>query len=209
VSGVGHETDFTICDFVADARAPTPTAAAEMLSPDTVKLREVISQRALHFEKLIRRLVGQLQQRVDLASRGLLSPDQRITREREKLSQTSRALVRGIRFMSALRRQQLQQSRTRWLANPPDISQHRVYTASLAAAMQRGITSHLTHQQQAFAQRAQALTMLNPQQVLRRGYAMVQRNSPEHTLVTTRAALKSGDSVVLRFFDGKTGAKVD
>jgi exodeoxyribonuclease VII large subunit len=209
VSGVGHETDFTICDFVADARAPTPTAAAELLSPDTAKLREAIRQRALHFEKSIRRLVGQLQQRVDLASRGLLSPEQRITREREHLSQISRRLARGLRFMSALRRQRLQQTRTRWLANTPDIAQHRIHTAYLASAMQRGVTSLIARQQQTLAHRAQALVMLNPQQVLRRGYVMVRRNDPDHTIITTRAAVKSGDPLLLRFFDGEAEAKAD
>jgi exodeoxyribonuclease VII large subunit len=209
VSGVGHETDFTICDFVADARAPTPTAAAEMLSPHTAKLQELVRQRSFHFEKLIRQLVGRLQQRLDLAARGLISPEQRVARERERLSQTSRRLMRGVRFMGALRRQQLQQARTRWLANAPDISQHRAFTANLAAAMRRSVDSNMAHQQQALAQRAQALLMLNPQQVLRRGYVMVQRGNSEQTLVTSRAALKSGDPVVLRFFDGEAGAKID
>jgi exodeoxyribonuclease VII large subunit len=209
VSGVGHETDFTICDFVADARAPTPTAAAEMLSPDCAKLRETIRQRALHLEKLIRALVAQRQQRVDLAFRGLLSPEQRIARERENLSQASQRLKRGVMFISTLRRQQLQQTRTRWLANFPDLSRYRVLTKTLYAAMRRAATAIIAQQQQVLAQRAQALLMLNPQQVLRRGYVMVTRQNAEHTLVTSRQALESGDMVALHFFDGETGAKVD
>jgi len=108
-----------------------------------------------------------------------------------------------------LRRQQLQQKRTRWLANFPDLTRYRVLTKTLCAAMRRAATANIAQRQQALAQRAQALLMLNPQQVLRRGYAMVTRQNPEHTLVTSRQSLESGDMVALHFFDGETGAKVD
>jgi exodeoxyribonuclease VII large subunit len=208
VSGVGHETDFTICDFVADARAPTPTAAAEMLSPDTAKLRELLSQRALLVERSIRRFIGQLQQRVDLASRRLIAPEQRIARQRDLLRQSSQRLARSLRFTSTLRQEQLHQTRTRWLANAPDLSQRRALTTTLAAAMHRSTASNFTRIEQALARRAQALNMLNPQRVLQRGYVIVQRTGAENSLVTTRAALKTGDPLVLRFFDGEIGVTV-
>ncbi|MBC7622793.1 MAG: exodeoxyribonuclease VII large subunit [Aeromicrobium sp.] len=208
VSGVGHETDFTICDFVADMRAPTPTAAAEMLSPDAAKLREYICQRAAHFETTIRRFLGQLQQRVDLASRGLLSPEQRIAHAREKLGQTSQRLARALQFMQTLRQQQLHQGRSRFLSSTPDVALCRERITYLGLAVERSVALHMARRQQTLAQRAQALLMLNPQQVLRRGYVMVQRNDPQHTLVTARATLQSGDPVVLQFYDGKAEANV-
>ena len=74
VSGVGHETDFTICDFIADQRAPTPTAAAELVSPDSAQLRSLVAGTRQQLTRTLRRQIETLQQRLDHAARGLLSP---------------------------------------------------------------------------------------------------------------------------------------
>jgi exodeoxyribonuclease VII large subunit len=96
VSGVGHETDFSIADFVADLRAATPTAAAVAASPEREALRaEVVAYRR-RLARDLRRIVEVRMQRLDSASRRLLTPAERIARNRERLVQSLRRLQRAL-----------------------------------------------------------------------------------------------------------------
>jgi len=78
VSGVGHETDFTIADFAADARAPTPTAAAELVSPDGAKLRRDVGLLGQQLVRVFARGIEDRMQRLDYLSRRLTHPGERI-----------------------------------------------------------------------------------------------------------------------------------
>jgi exodeoxyribonuclease VII large subunit len=216
VSGVGHETDFTICDFVADVRAPTPTAAAELLSPDMAAMRLQLTQQASQLLRSTTRVLGRLQQRLDLAARGLLSPEQRIQRERELLNQFAGRLSRGLQWAYASQRQRFLQQRSRLLANAPDIRQRREHLKSATASVDRAVATALSTRRTALAQHAQALLLLNPEHVLLRGYAMVTRPTTEggavgsvmSAVVTSSAQLKPADRVTLRFHDGKADAEI-
>jgi exodeoxyribonuclease VII large subunit len=115
VSGVGHETDFTIADFVADVRAATPTAAAAIASPDREALLETIEALRRRLARDARRLVETLAQRVDSASRRLLTPAQRLERGRETLALCLRRLRAAAASQLALRRAHLD-ARSRALA---------------------------------------------------------------------------------------------
>ncbi len=92
VSGVGHETDFTIADFVADLRAPTPTAAAAAASPDREALLEGVAALKRRLARDLRRVVETQTQRLDGIARRLLTPAERIARQREALALHARRL---------------------------------------------------------------------------------------------------------------------
>ena len=86
VVGVGHETDFTIADFAADARAPTPTAAAERVSPSLEALRERIAETALRISKQTARTIEYAMQAVDALARRLVHPAERLRGLRQHLA---------------------------------------------------------------------------------------------------------------------------
>ena len=86
VSGVGHETDFTIADFVADARAPTPTGAAALASPDRSELAGQLRALSSHLQRSVHRTLERRMQQSDLLARRLVHPGERIARRLAQLA---------------------------------------------------------------------------------------------------------------------------
>ncbi len=184
VSGVGHETDFSIADFVADLRAPTPTAAAVAASPDRAALLEQVGAMRRRLARDLRRIVETAGQRLDVASRRLLTPAQRIEHDRERLAQHARRLRRALPDFAAARRE-LQRAAPR-----------------LAAAGARAATERA---RRLSALRA-SLGHLDPTQVLGRGYSIVR--GPDGHVVRSSAVLSRGDAIDIRFGEGGTTASV-
>ena len=89
VSGIGHESDFSICDFVADARAPTPTAAAAMVVPERAELLSQLLTIARRWARALERALERRMQRLDLASRRLVHPAARLAQQRERLERAA------------------------------------------------------------------------------------------------------------------------
>ena len=96
VSGVGHETDFTICDFVADMRAATPTAAAELVTPSRDALLNSLNQLKLHLAKNLQFVLSQRSQALDFLARRLISPSQQIEQQKLQLAQMAYRLQNSI-----------------------------------------------------------------------------------------------------------------
>ncbi len=104
ISGVGHETDFTICDFVADTRAATPTAAAELASPSRESLFNKLTQLGFQLNKTSQDNLRQRAQMLDYLARRLVSPGQQIAQQKQQLAQLAHRL--GLNIKQQLQRQQ-------------------------------------------------------------------------------------------------------
>lgn len=107
ISGVGHETDFTICDFVADQRAATPTAAAELISPNRANLIAQLQQLAQQLNRQMENILNQNAQQIDYLTRRLLSPSQQISHKRDYLQQLQLRLSQSIFSIVQNRQQQI------------------------------------------------------------------------------------------------------
>jgi len=205
VSGVGHETDFTIADFVADLRAATPTAAAQAVVPEWQALRQRIAQQQRHLAQAVLRRFEQHMQQLDYLQRRLVHPAQRLGQQREQLL----ALLRRLRLAQGNSWQQAQwrwQTASRRMSRlQPDIEPMRDRLASgvrrlrvaMSHAFERGDARvHALHQQ---------MQHLDPQQVLARGYSLVR--DAAGNIVRSSAAIETGDCLRLTFAEG--GAKVE
>jgi exodeoxyribonuclease VII large subunit len=129
VSGVGHETDFTIADFVADLRAPTPSAAAELAVPDQAELRQYIGAWAEQLEGSIERRLFQMRQALEQQQRALqrLSPRAQIESYRQQVDDLSRRVVQALAHGQALRRSGLAGLGARLAALSPQATLARGY----------------------------------------------------------------------------------
>jgi exodeoxyribonuclease VII large subunit len=97
VTGIGHETDFTIADFVADARAPTPTAAAELVSPSRTELAKLLRNSGQRLLRVARRALEERMQRLDYLSRRLVHPGETIRNRLAELRHLAIRLREGAR----------------------------------------------------------------------------------------------------------------
>ncbi len=206
VSGVGHETDFTIADFAADARAPTPTAAAELVSPDGVELRAQVRQLSAALMRSTARLLEDRMQKVDYLSRRLTHPGERVRERARHLAQLA------ARFTSAWSRESqgrgwaLRSAVQRLHGARPDLRAHErdVQEASrgLSEAARRVLETAGTRLVAAEAH----LKHLNPQLVLERGYSIAE--TADGVIVRDAAAVNAGDELRVTFARGSVLAEI-
>ena len=206
VSAIGHETDFTICDFVADMRAPTPTAGAELLSPDSPELLAQLRLKRAALKRGILRNLEMKQQRLDFAARALLSPQERLRQAGERLLQHQQRLIRAHNSAQQRRRDSLSALRLRTLRAPFNVAAYRRDLAAQMLALQRFTTNMLAKHRTRLDQQLHALTLLNPENVLTRGYAIVRL--ADRQVLTSIANVCLDDVLTIRFNDGEANARV-
>ncbi|MEM9171812.1 MAG: exodeoxyribonuclease VII large subunit [Pseudomonadota bacterium] len=212
ISGVGHETDVTIVDFVADERAPTPSIAAELSVPDANVLIDSLRGVAARLVNAQTRRLQRDTQRLDQASRRLLahSPAQRLTRQTTQLSSLQLRLQRALQ-------QQLQQrllwhtglQRRLWRQHPDkSIQALTARVARLSQRSARAIRLVANTRQKALSATARHLHAVSPLAVLARGFAIVT-HSEHGEAITSGKVLQAGDQVNVRFQDGSVSATID
>ncbi len=202
VVGVGHETDFTIADFVADLRAPTPTAAAEIVSPDRREQLRASARLALRLNNAISRLLERSGQRLDLAVR-MLRPPSELWRERSRRIADLELRLRAAASAQHLRRQGRLERLSGRLPRPrTDLPAQRL--AALAARLRASAVQATTARQARLSALAGALELVSPQAVLERGYAIVSHASGG--LLTDAAQVGPGERLSIRLARGRIDA---
>ena len=209
ISAVGHETDTTIIDFVSDLRAPTPTAAAELVSKSRNEWLELVNRLEFNLVSSFSNLTNDKQQRLDLAQAHLkaLNPLNKLATQRQQVSQLQQQLRQAIKAKVAKLTWQIDLYHSKLNHLKIDVRPVHKRLEQLQLRLQRALHNHQLQQQQRLNNCLQALTLLDPHHVLKRGYAIVQDSqgkvlqSVKHAKHHTRVKISLADGSVSAILD--------
>ncbi|MQY52037.1 exodeoxyribonuclease VII large subunit [Rhodocyclus gracilis] len=207
ISGVGHETDFTIADFVADCRAPTPTAAAEMAAPDAAALRARLAELSVQLRRSATRRLEYVSQRLDWLTRRLQHPAQRLAAQADSLRQLQRRLASALMHGNAVRRSQLGSLTQRLLLARPDAAQGARRIDALAHRLTHARRRLLEHKAARVGALASSLEHLNPRAVLARGYSIVSDENGR--IVSDARTLEPSQRLTVSFRQGQALTRIE
>jgi exodeoxyribonuclease VII large subunit len=184
IAGVGHESDVSMADFVADLRAPTPTAAAELACLPRQALLDQIRGLSLTSQQIVMRKLEHLGQRLDRLGYGLVSPAQRLDQRRQALALLSKRLEHAI----------------------PDIERLDDQLKRRSQSLTRLMTDALTIRRNRLALKGSQLETLAPAATLARGFAIVR--GPGGVILTDAAQVQGSDLLTIDLAKGRLKATV-
>ncbi|MBK5119352.1 exodeoxyribonuclease VII large subunit [Burkholderia sp. R-69980] len=201
VSGVGHETDFTIADFAADVRAPTPTGAAELVSPQRVLLLRELDHRHATLARGFGRMMERRAQQLDWLARRLVSPAERLARQRTHLQQLSVRLASAGARPVRDARARFSLLQMRWQRWRPDLAAHQAKLGTLSQRLDAALLRQHERQSARIDTLAARLEVLSPQRTLERGYAAVL-DTQSGRAVRAPSSLKPGRRLTVHLAEG-------
>jgi exodeoxyribonuclease VII large subunit len=206
VSAVGHEVDYTIADFVADLRAPTPTAAATMVVPSKRELRERIAADDASLTMAMRRAIEELRETADDLAARLRHPKNLMTAARERLGDAVRELHLSIAARIADARRSLRENAAGLRAPSAIVREERLRLSRLALQLAHGMERRAKQHRAALAASGARLDSLSPLKVLDRGYAVVL-DAASGRAVSDAAKVEIGADLDIRLARGKLRAR--
>ena len=210
VSGVGHEIDFTIADFAADVRAATPTAAAELVTPDIAERYARVDTLDIGLIGLVNRRLQQSRERLaQLAGRlQTLHPGRRLQERAQRLDELDERLRHAMAARLATAGDRLKRSSQRFEAAAPlaRITLRQSQLSGLADRLVRAGSNALAERRARLRQAAALLNSLNPSAVLERGYALA--TGADGRILRDGSEVASGERVSVRLARGGFAAEV-
>ncbi len=210
VSAVGHEVDFSIADFVADLRAPTPSAAAELLVPDAQDMLRHLRQLQQRLATLQQRRLQARSQRADhlLARLQAQRPQARLARDRERLAHLRHRLLAVLRERRQADRSRLERLHARLLARHPQqrlpLLQRRL--AEQSQRLRQAMARQLERERHALQEAARTLHAVSPLATLERGYAILF--AADGKVLRSARDAEPGSALRARLADGELPLRV-
>ena len=212
VSAVGHETDFSICDFVADLRAPTPSAAAELATPDHYSLRETLGRAGRQLQRRIQDRLQREGQRADHLAHRLRQrhPVKHLADQAKRLESSYAALARNMRRIVEQRTLQMQGIARRLDAQQPSrrLDALRERLAAAQRTLQRHALNTLSSRRRHLQELARTLQAVSPLATIGRGYAVLTATETGR-LVSSVTVARPGLEVTAQLQDGWLDCTVD
>ncbi len=206
ISGVGHETDFTIADFVADLRAPTPTAAAEQACTSREAWMQQLTALGHRMARPLHRKLSASAQQLDLAARRLTHPAQRLQAQNQNLQRLAQRMRQSQAQTLERLRWRFDAANKDFLAARPHTPNNLEHLRRLQLQLSQSLHRQMEQRRHMMTHMAAHLEHLNPDAVLARGYSVVRNAKGE--LVRNSQQLGIGDLLRIRFHLGNAEASI-
>ncbi len=193
VSAVGHEVDFTIADFVADVRAATPSAAAELLSPDQDEFIAIYAAYQSQLSSMLKNKVKQLEQSLNWLRKQIKHPGRRLQEQAQKLDDLEVKMRRELHFYLAQNSNDIKELVHGLIQNSPInlIREQQQQNNYLSASLHKATLKSVQEARYNLSDLSRAMNNLSPLNILSRGYSMTYNASDK--LMTNAEAAKPGD----------------
>ncbi|NKB32235.1 MAG: exodeoxyribonuclease VII large subunit [Pseudomonadales bacterium] len=208
-SAVGHEIDFTIADFVADLRAPTPSAAAEQMSPDQAEYYAAFSAYKADLANRLNTVLRQARKEVQWLAKQLKRPDRRLQEHVQNLDRLENQMLLAIKNQIALNKGEIKRLGQGMLSNSPSnkIKYQLAQIEKTAKDINQSIRSTLLRAQGQLAELSRSLSAISPLNTLARGYSITYDSKGQ--VVRSTDKVKIGSSIVSRLRVGKIVSTVE
>jgi exodeoxyribonuclease VII large subunit len=202
ISGVGHEIDFTICDFVSDMRAPTPTASAEIATEFYFQAVDKINDVYIDLERTLMSSFKNKRQKIEFLRSKIRSPLVILREQNQKIDSYELQLKQGIKINFNQNKQKLNLLNMRFKEKSPNayIQELSIKLGNIKNIIQKEIKSYLNRNLSIIQEYEKNLEILNPLSILDRGYSIIQNESGKS--IKSNADVKIGESLTARLNKG-------